>query len=177
MGAPKRPSLADLSARAVVLNSVSKAYGLPGLRVGWLATHDAAIRDAVRAFRMHANTFGGAPSEFLAALAVRQSDAILARNLALAQRNLALLDAALARHADRLAWVRPTSGVIGFPRWLGAETTTALSARLLRDHGLLVAPSTYFAGGERHLRLGFGTASFPQGLALLEEALVGGGAA
>jgi aspartate/methionine/tyrosine aminotransferase len=176
-GQEEAPSLVDLSVRAVVLNSVSKAYGLPGLRVGWLATHDAAIRDAVRALRMHANTFIGAPNEFLATLAVRQADVILARNLTLAQRNLALLDAALVRHADRLAWVRPASGVIGFPRWLGAETTTALSARLLHDHRLLVAPSTYFAGGEHHLRLGFGTAGFAQGLALLEEALAAGGTA
>jgi len=175
-GRAEAPSLLDLSARAVVLNSVSKAYGLPGLRVGWLATRDAAIRDAVRAFRMHQNTFIGAPTEFLAALAVRQTAPILARNLALAQRNLALLDEALARHAERFAWVRPTSGVIGFPRWLGEETTTALSARLLREHGLLVAPSSYFAGGEHHLRLGFGTASFPQGLALLEAALGASGA-
>jgi aspartate/methionine/tyrosine aminotransferase len=174
-GREEAPSLADLSARAVVLNSVSKAYGLPGLRVGWLATHDAAIREAVRAFRMHANTFIGAPNEFLATLAVRQTDTILARNVALAQRNLALLDDAIVRYADRLAWVRPTSGVIGFPRWRGVETTTVLSARLLRDHGLLVAPSTYFAGGEHHLRLGFGTAGFAQGLALLEAALLAGG--
>jgi aspartate/methionine/tyrosine aminotransferase len=170
-GRQEAPSLADLSARAVVLNSVSKVYGLPGLRVGWLATRDAAIRDAVRAFRMHANSYVGAPTEFLAALAVRQTEAILARHLTLAQRNLALLDATLARHADRLAWVRPTSGVVCFPRWLGGETTTALSGRLLRDHGLLVAPSIYFAGGERHLRLGFGMAGFPRGLALFEAVL------
>ncbi len=170
-GREEAPSLADLSARAVVLNSVSKVYGLPGLRVGWLATRDAAIIDAVRAFRLHLNTYIGAPVEFLAALAVRHTDAILAWQLARASANLALLDAALARHPDRFAWVRPTGGVVAFPRWLGDESTSVLSERLLRDHRLLLAPSAHFAGGERHIRLGFGTASFPTGLALLENAL------
>lgn len=165
------PSLADLSARAVVLNSVSKTYGLPGLRVGWLATRNGAVLDAVRAFRMHLNTYVGAPVEFLAALAVRQTDRIQARHLGLVQDNLALLDAALHRHADRLSWVRPAGGVVAFPRWLGAGTTSALSDRLLREHKLLLAPSAHFAGGEHHVRIGFGTAAFPNGLALLEEAL------
>ncbi len=170
-GAIEPPSLADLSARAVTLNSVSKTYGLPGLRVGWLATRNEEALDAVRAFRMHLNTYLGAPVEFLAALAVRHSDRILAGNLALAQTNLALLDAFLARHDDRFACVRPRGGVVAYPRWLGDETTGALSDRLLRDHGLLLASSANFAGGERHVRIGFGTAAFPTALTLLEESL------
>lgn len=169
--APEPPSVADLSARAVVINSVSKTYGLPGLRVGWLATRNAAVRDAVRAFRMHLNTYLGAPVEFLATLAVRHTDRILAGNLGRARANLALLDAFLARHADSFVWVPPRGGVVAFPRWLGDESTTALSARLLRDHRLLLAPSAHFTGGERHVRIGFGTATLPTGLALLEESL------
>lgn len=173
-GREEAPSLADLSTRAVVLNSVSKAYGLPGLRVGWLATRNGAVLEAVRAFRMHLNTYVGAPVEFLAALAVRHAEAILARNLDLARANLALLDAFLARHTDRFAWVPPHCGVVAFPRWLGGESTSALSDRLLHDHGLLLAPSAHFAAGEHHVRLGFGTATFSTGLALLEEALLTG---
>lgn len=169
--AGEAPSLADLSARAVVLNSVSKTYGLPGLRVGWLATRDAAILGAVRDFRLYQNSYIGAPMEFLATLAVRHADHILAGNLTLARENLAALRAFLGRNADRFSWVPPRGGVVAFPRWLGDEPTSALSDRLLRDHGLLLAPSAYFAGGERHVRIGFGTASATAGLALLEEAL------
>jgi aspartate/methionine/tyrosine aminotransferase len=169
--AGEAPSLADLSARAVVLNSVSKTYGLPGLRVGWLATRDAAILGAVRDFRLYQSSYIGAPTEFLATLAVRHADRILAGNLTLARENLAALRAFLGRNADRFSWVPPRGGVVAFPRWLGDEPTSALSDRLLRDHGLLLAPSAYFAGGERHVRIGFGTASATAGLALLEAAL------
>ncbi len=172
-GGDEPPSLADLSTRAVVLNSVSKTFGLPRLRVGWLATRDAAIGTVVRQFRMHQNSYVGAPTEFLATIAVCHADTILARNLALARENLAALTAFIDRHADLLTWVPPRAGVVAFPRWLGDESTTALSERLLRDYGLIVAPSAYFAGGERHLRLGFGTAKAREGLGLLEEALRG----
>ena len=168
------PSLADLSARAVVLDSTSKTLGLPGLRVGWLATRDAATLDAVRGLRMHHNSFIGAPTEFLAALALRHADAILAENIALARENLTALAAFIARNGDLFSWAPPRAGTIAFPRWLGAETTTLLSDRLLREHGLLLAASAHFAGGERHIRIGFGTAGATAGLALLEEALRSG---
>jgi aspartate/methionine/tyrosine aminotransferase len=169
--AGEAPSLADLSARAVVLNSVSKIYGLPGLRVGWLATRDAAILGAVRDFRLYQNSYIGAPTEFLATLAVRHTDRILAGNLALARENLAALRAFMGRNSDTFSWVPPRGGVVAFPRWLGDEPTSALSERLLRDHGLLLAPSAYFAGGERHVRISFGTAGARAGFALLEAAL------
>ncbi len=173
-GRAEAPSLADLSARAIVLNSVSKSLGLPGLRVGWLATRDAATLDAVRGLRMHHNSFIGAPTEFLAALALRHADAILAENIALARENLTALAAFIARNGDLFSWAPPRAGTIAFPRWLGAETTTLLSDRLLREHGLLLAASAHFAGGERHIRIGFGTAGATAGLALLEEALRSG---
>ena len=170
-GETEAPSLADLSARALVLNSVSKTLGLPGLRVGWLATRDAATLDAIRAFRMHQNSYLGAPTEFLAALALRHADAILAENRALARENRAALAAFIGRNADLFSWTPPRAGVVAFPRWLGGGTTRALSERLLREHGLLLASSDHFAGGERHVRVGFGTAGATAGLALLEGAL------
>ncbi len=121
--------------------------------------------------RLYFNSFVGAPSEFLAALALRHADQILARNRALARANLAHLREFLGRHAALFAWQPPRGGVVAFPRWLGQASTTALSDRLLRERGLLLAPSAHFAGGERHVRLGFGTAATPANLALLEAAL------
>lgn len=110
-GRAETPSLADLSARAVVVNSVSKAFGLPGLRAGWLATRDAATLDAVRGFRMFQNSFIGAPTEFLATIAVRHADQILADNLTRARANLTAVEAFMGRHADRFSWVPPRGGL------------------------------------------------------------------
>ncbi len=165
------PSLADLSRRAVVLNSISKVYGLPGLRVGWVATRNEEALVNVKRLRMHFNSFVGAPSEFLATLALRQTERILGRNLALAKNNLAQLQRFLTQHPDLFSCHDPRGGVVVFPRWLGEESTTVLSERLLREAGLLLAPSAYFAAGERHVRIGFGTSTLPGSLAVFEEYL------
>jgi aspartate/methionine/tyrosine aminotransferase len=114
--AGETPSLADLSARAVVVNSVSKTLGLPGLRMGWIATRDAAVLDAVRRIRSYLNSFIPAPSEFLASIAVRHADRIFTENLILARDNLGTLRVFLERHGDRFAWVLPRGGVTAFPR-------------------------------------------------------------
>ncbi len=165
------PSLADLSRRAVVLNSLSKGYGLPGLRVGWVATRNEAVLAKVKHLRMHVNSFVGAPSEFLATLALRHTEQILGRNLTLAKNNLAQLQRFLAQHPDLFSWHDPRGGVVVYPRWLGEESTTVLSERLLQEAGVLLAPSAYFATDERHVRIGFGTSTFPASLAAFEAYL------
>ncbi len=165
------PSLVDLSRRAVVLNSLSKSYGLPGLRVGWVATRNEEVLAEVKRLRMHANSFVGAPSEFLATLALRHTEQILGRNLAIAKNNLAQLRRFLTQHTDLFSWHDPRGGVVVFPRWLGDQSTTVVSERLLREAGLLLAPSAYFAAGERHVRVGFGTSTLPASLAAFEKYL------
>ncbi|MDP9368878.1 MAG: aminotransferase class I/II-fold pyridoxal phosphate-dependent enzyme [Chloroflexota bacterium] len=165
------PSLADLSRRAVVLNSLSKGYGLPGLRVGWVATRNEGVLAKVKHLRMHVNSFVGAPSEFLATLALRHTEQILGRNLTLAKNNLAQLQRFLTQHLDLFSWHDPRGGVVVYPRWLGEESTTVLSERLLQEAGLLLAPSAYFAADDRHVRIGFGTSTFPASLAAFEAYL------
>ncbi len=168
------PSLADLSERAVVLNSVSKVYGLPGLRVGWIATRNEAVLVTVKRFHMHLNSFVGAPNEFLATLALRHTEQILGHNLSIATNNLAQLQRFLARHTELFSWHAPRGGVVVFPRWLGETSTTVLSEHLLQDAGVLLAPSAYFAADERHIRIGFGTSTFPASLAAFEEYVASG---
>jgi aspartate/methionine/tyrosine aminotransferase len=165
------PSLADLSPRAVVVNSISKSYGLPGLRVGWVATRNEKVLAKVKHLRMHANSFVGAPSEFLATLALRHTEQILGRNLTLAKTNLAQLQGFLRQHTELFRWHDPRGGVVVYPRWLGDESTTVLSERLLQEAGVLLAPSAYFATDERHVRIGFGTSTFPASLAAFEAYL------
>ena len=165
------PSLADLSRRAVVWNGMSKVYGLPGLRVGWVATRDEEVLVNVKRLHMHFNSFVGAPSEFLATLALRQKEHILGRNLTLAKDNLAQLQRFLGQHTDLFSVHDPRGGVVIFPRWLGDESTTVLSERLLREAGVLLAPSAYFATDERHVRIGFGTSTFSASLAAFEAYL------
>ncbi len=136
-----------------------------------MATRNEEVLAKVKHFRMHVNSFVGAPNEFLATLALHHTEQILGRNLTLAKNNLARLQRFLRQHSDLFSWHDPRGGVVVYPRWLGDESTTVLSERLLQEAGVLLAPSAYFGADERHVRLGFGTSTFPASLAAFEEYL------
>ena len=162
-------SLAARSPQVVSLGSLTKAFGMPGVRIGWLATRNEAVFAAARRFRMYLNSYATIPGEFLACLALRNADAILGRNAAIARDNLALLAAFLEARPQRFAWQRPLGGTICFPRWLGPGDTTGLGREFLRREGYLIAPSEQLLAGTRHFRVGFGTRGFAPTLAIFQS--------
>jgi aminotransferase class I and II len=97
-GYTEPPAACDEYERAVSLGSISKSYGLPGLRTGWIATRDAALRDAVATLKDYTTICASAPSEFLTALALRHRRVLVGRNLDIVRHNLPLLDAFFERH-------------------------------------------------------------------------------
>jgi aspartate/methionine/tyrosine aminotransferase len=165
------PAACDRDRRAVSLGSVSKSYGLPGLRIGWIASHDEALRRRVIDLKHYTTICASAPSEALAALALSHGPELLDRNREIVRANLDLLDGFLARHAATFDWVRPLAGPIGFPRVTGAGDVDALCARLAAA-GVLLLPGSVYDEPD-HVRLGFGRANLPEALAVLETALAG----
>jgi aspartate/methionine/tyrosine aminotransferase len=167
--ADRLPAVCDLDERAVSLGSISKSYGLPGLRIGWLVTRDAALREAIMRLKDYTTICSSAPSEALTALALRNRHVLTERNHAIVQRNLPLLDAFFARHADTFEWVRPTAGPIGFPRLHGMGDVDRFCERLAVLGVLLLPGSVY--DEPAHVRVGFGRANLPEALGVLEESL------
>jgi aspartate/methionine/tyrosine aminotransferase len=155
--------------RAVSLGSISKSYGLPGLRIGWIATRDAALRQAISALKDYTTICASAPSEFLTALALRNRHVLLDRNLAIVRHNLPLLDAFFERHPETFQWARPTASPIGFPRVTGIGNLARYCARLA-EIGVLLLPGTVYDQPD-HVRIGFGRANMPDALELLEANL------
>jgi aspartate/methionine/tyrosine aminotransferase len=167
--ASRLPAACDLYERACSLGSISKSYGLPGLRTGWIATRDGALRDAVVALKDYTTICASAPSEFLTALALRNRQVLLDRNLAIVRRNLAVLDGFFERQAEAFAWIRPTASPIGFPRVTGIPDLTRYCAQLAGTGVLLLPGEVYDEPG--HVRIGFGRANMPDALRLLEANL------
>jgi aspartate/methionine/tyrosine aminotransferase len=168
--ADRLPAACDRYERAVSIGSISKSYGLPGLRLGWIATRDAGLRDAVLGMRLYTSICCSAPSEFLTALALRHRERIAGRNRQIVAENLPLLDAFIARHPDAFEWVRPAASPIGFPRVSGDVDVAALCAALAEQAGVLLLPGTVY-GEPRHVRFGYGRADMPEALARLEAHL------
>lgn len=168
--ADRHPPVCDLYERGISLGGTAKAYGLAGLRIGWLATRDRGFYDQVAAFKDYLTICNSAPSEFLATLAMRHGDALIARVQRIIARNLDLLDAFFARHADDWNWRRPRAGTTAFPRYLRGDTDT-LCAELVERAGVLLLPSSRFDAGNDRVRIGYGRSNLPDALGALKSVL------
>ncbi len=162
------PSACDLSARAISLGVLSKAYGLGGLRIGWIATRDRALYDRMESLKDYTTICSSAPSELLAEIALRHGESIIDRNRALIRNNLSLVRGFFHRHPDLVSWQLPKAGPIGFPKLLQGSIEE-LCPRAAKECGVLLLPGTAYGDRENHCRIGFGRANLPQALARLEE--------
>lgn len=164
------PALADLNERAVSLGVMSKTYGLAGLRIGWIATADRQLYRNLATFKDYTTICNSAPSEFLAALALRQSEAIVDRNLRIILDNLDRLDRFFAVHAGRFKWDRPKAGSTAFPTLLSGSVD-AFCSKLVEKAGVLLMPGTVYTGGYNAFRVGFGRKNLADALDRFEEYL------
>jgi len=166
------PASADRTDHGISLGAVSKAHGLPGLRIGWLACRDAGVLARIKDLKLYTTICCSAPSELLVALALRHQHDLVAESRELLLGNLPLLDDFLARHVQLLEWVRPSAGPIGFPRVLGDCDVAAWCERTAERAGVLLLPGSVY-DEPRHLRVGFGRLETPRALERLEEYLAG----
>ena len=169
---PPLPAAAELSERALSLGVVSKAWGLAGLRVGWIVCRDGDARARIARLRDYTTICGSAPSEILALMALRARGPLLARARAIVAGNTRLAEGLVARNPERLEWVAPRAGSVAFPR-LRQDDADAFAARLVERHGVLLLPGSRFGVPGGHFRLGLGRRGMEEGLGLLEAALRG----
>jgi aspartate/methionine/tyrosine aminotransferase len=166
----------DLLPAAVELGGISvgvisKAFGLPGLRIGWTATRDAALRDRLVSVKHYLTICAAAPSEILAAIALRAREQVLARTRAIAADGLARIDDLMARRPHDIRWVRPRAGTIGFAELPRVGDVDAFCARLADQQGVMLLPGSVFDWPGNHVRLGYARAGLDEALARLERAL------
>lgn len=166
------PAACDLYDRALSLSSVSKTYGLPGLRLGWLASRDTAFLQKIISLKHYTTICASAPSEFLTALAMRHRQKFIERNLQIVLSNFARLSDFFSRHADLFEWTPPNASTIGFARFKPARDVETFCEQLVREAGVLLLPGTVY-DEPRHIRFGYGRRSLPESLAQFESWLAG----
>jgi aspartate/methionine/tyrosine aminotransferase len=164
------PAACDLTPTAVSLGVLSKTYGLPGLRIGWLASHNAGLLLRVAELKDYTTICASAPSELLAEIALRHADELAARSGKIIAANLRLLDGFFQRRAGMVQWQRPAAGPIAFPR-LASGDADAFCERAADKAGVLLLPVSVYGEKDGHFRIGFGRRNMPQALARLEEFL------
>ncbi len=161
------PAACEVYENAISLGSMSKSYGLPGLRLGWSASRNRDLLEKCLHFKYYTTICSSAPSEFLTALALRQRKILLTRNLEIVRRNLPILEAFVARHESLFSWVKPNASPIGFPRVTIAGDVTDFCEQIVRETGVLLLPGGVY-DQPQHVRMGYGRLNMPEALERLE---------
>jgi len=162
--ADRLPAACEVYERAVSLGSMSKTYGLPGLRLGWLVSKDADILRRCLELKYYTTICTSAPSEFLSALALRHRQVLVERNREIVLRNLPLLDSFFERRSDLFEWVKPNASPIGFVRYKPQRDVLSFCEDVVGNAGVLLLPGTVY-DQPRHIRFGYGRRNMPEALA------------
>lgn len=173
--AKQLPQAADLYDRALSLNVMSKAYGLPGLRVGWIASRDRVILDRTIKTKHYLSICNSAPAELLSCIALKARQRILDRNRKICTANLAELSEFFGRHSDRFEWHEPDGGCVAYPKYLGGDVD-AFCANLVEQAGVLLVPSSKFTSTlgptpTGRFRIGYGRYGMDEALAAFDAFL------
>jgi aspartate/methionine/tyrosine aminotransferase len=164
-------SARSVSSRSIVIGSMSKAYGLSGLRIGWIIA-DHSVIEKCWSLRDYTSICNAQLSETLACLALNNHQAVLQRNREIAERNLLLVNQWLDTLNGLITWREPDEGVVGFPHLHFTNDSEEFCKQLMQETGVLLVPGTCFERPE-HIRLGFGyaTEKLQLGLTLISDYL------
>ncbi len=156
------PAACELYAKAVSLGGLSKAFGLPGLRIGWTATRDRDLQAGMARFKDYTTICSSAPSEVLATIALHNRESIVGEQRVRLGRNRAALEQFFQAFGNAIEGQSPRAGSLCFARMTAVEDTFSFCEELVRDTGVMLVPSRMFEYGDRHVRIGFGREDFPE---------------
>ena len=169
--APETATFYGRHERVIVTGGLSKAYGLPGLRIGWIVAPRERIATAW-SMKDYTTIAPATLSELLAETALARRGQLLARTRALLNERWPVLSQWLDGHARDMRWIPPAAGAICFVRYGFPIDSIELVDRLIKDWSAMVVPGAHF-NAEGHLRIGFGmpTAVLRGGLGAIDRAL------
>jgi aspartate/methionine/tyrosine aminotransferase len=162
------PTGADLSTDAVSLWGMSKTFGLPGLRIGWLVTRDGELRERLVRLKDYTTICSSAPGEILTRAGLAASDRLIQRNLAIIRENLGVTGEFMERRKNLFGWQPPQAGPVALAR-LHSGSAEKFCRQAREEAGVLLAPSTLFDFGDRHIRFGLGRSTYGNGLQVLDS--------
>jgi aspartate/methionine/tyrosine aminotransferase len=144
----------DVWHRGISIGSMSKCFGLPGLRLGWIAA-SAELAHKCWSLRDYTTLSPTILSDTFSQIAIEHVDTIRTRNDGIIKANLATARAWFEHNSDIVAWQEPAAGLLAMIDVLGCDCTDELATTLARDASVMLAPGSAF-GLPGHLRVGIG---------------------
>ncbi|WP_281986662.1 aminotransferase class I/II-fold pyridoxal phosphate-dependent enzyme [Aquimarina aggregata] len=161
------PAFADIYENGVSVGVMSKTYGLPGLRIGWIASRNSKIIENIAIFKEYTTICNAGPSEFLAEVALRNRNKILERNLNIVHENLPLFDRFFETYQDLFSWYKPNAGPIAFVKIKFDTEDMNFAQTVLHKQSVLLLPSSIY-DLQGYFRIGFGRTTIPEALKQFE---------
>ncbi|MGQ4912347.1 MAG: aminotransferase class I/II-fold pyridoxal phosphate-dependent enzyme [Candidatus Thorarchaeota archaeon] len=170
----KTPTMFDRHDRVLVNSSLSKAFGLPGLRLGWSVTPSAEVAGELWAYSDYTTICPTAISDWMATIALQPEKRAMIerRTRTIIRNNWQIMSTWLDRHGDVFDYVAPSAAAICFPRADLDMTTETFVQRLMKEKSVLVPPGEHF-DMPGFIRFGYGSDPeyLKEGLSLVSEFL------
>ena len=165
------PSFSGRGERVIVTGGLSKVYGLPGLRIGWIVAPRERVEAAME-MKDYTTIAPATISEALAQIALERRKQLIERARFLLSERWPLLEEWASRRSRELHWTAPAAGAICFFSYQYPIESMAFVDRLIRDYSTMIVPGIQFRA-ERHLRIGFGMQprTLTSGLAAIDRLL------
>ena len=156
------PLAASLSDRAISVSSVSKAYGIPGIRLGWVITRDATLMEKLLAAKEQIHICNSIVDEEICYQYLEKKDAYFGSIQTMVRNNFLSLEKWISQHSH-LEWIKPSGGVVCFPRFRrdSCVDPAKFYSLLLNDYKTYVGPGHWFEQSKEYFRLGFGWETEP----------------
>lgn len=169
-GVEALPTAAEIYDRAIVLSGLSKSYGLPGLRSGWLVVRDRPLFEHILNWKYYTSICPPAPVELLALAALEVRDELWDRNRRRVEDNVEHAKAFFDRWKDFFEWRAPRAGPVALVG-IGVPSATKYCHRLAKEAGVVLLPSSFLGYGDGHVRFGLGRDGLVAGLEHYERYL------
>lgn len=163
------PSVSDLYDNSISLFGLSKTFGLPGLRIGWLTTRNKKIMHELISFKDYTTICNNAPGEKLAILALQHKQKLIDRSLAIIHANLRLIENFALDHHQWFKWKTPKAGSIAFPELKIKGGVMNFCQNLVSEKGVMLLPHDMYDYNRPHVRIGFGRKNLIKALTLLGD--------
>ncbi len=170
-GGPVTPSIRDIDSTTISTGSMSKSFGLSGLRVGWIAAPEEVL-EALIHIRFYTTVTAPVIEQKIATVAHRNRDKVIGRNQTILDTNYTFLKQWMGERNGVFDWVEPKGGPVTFPKFIDSVNTDDFCLKLAEDYSVLVPSGNYSFNAEGFIRIGFGHSSgFEEAMSRVGDAL------
>lgn len=165
------PAIADCTDTGISIGVMSKAFGLAGIRIGWIATKDQKFMRSFLSQKDYTTICSSGPSEYLAMVALQHKETILRRNRSIALKNIGYLAKFFKKNESVMKWSPPRAGSTAFPHLTRRDDIDRFCDHVREEAGVLLLPGKVFGVTGSYFRIGYGRIDMKASLDALDKYL------